>query len=218
MTALELFNSQNFTKRKGGLVLLLNTNHSCGILDTADKEYFSLIINAHHHSHMDTMFHKVRIQKNPTFDHNNFVCVFTKGGLKSESIVGIGSTLKATPNRDPLIIKRNKVLHFLRFSVGYDMSYKKIELLKTPTCKQCGCGVTHETSHIDHTGELEFRHIANNFIDDVGLQGFTLEEFPGNLDFVTNGNIVDAWKIHHEEVAELQLLCVKCNLTKTKGW
>lgn len=217
MSAKGLFNSQKFGERKKTLSEILNyKNFWQGRLPPVFVEYFSLVINAHHRSHGDTLFHNVRIVSNEMYKHFNFCCDMTRGGERTEDIVGIGSTLAADPQRDLLEVATKRARQYMRFCITKDMAQLRSILVENnPCCELCGCEVTNETSHLDHSGDKEFRHIAVDFLKIVDPLTIDFIHVAGNpLHF--NEELTQQWKTYHNENAKLQLLCIPCNLKKDK--
>lgn len=219
--AKEVFGKLNFSKRKELLSNLLNcaTKEQLPVsLPQCWVEFFELCINAHHRSHGETKVHSIVLRANSMYRHNNFHCSFTRNGQQIDEVVGIGATLSAKPNREPNAIKRAKLIKFLRFAVGWDMNAIKQHLLAVQTHCGCGAQLTPTTAHVDHTGEREFRHLANEFIDEIGLDQFTLVPFEGHNDFLTDEDLVLKWLDYHNSVAKVVVCCATCNLTKSKVW
>lgn len=216
MTPLELFNSLNFTKRKKAISVILNTKYSCNIVPKDDAKFFEYVINAHHRSHGDSTIHKLTIKPNPVYNHNNFYADFTAYGEKYSQVIGIGSTLSLNPDRDPNEIKRKKCLQFMRWVVGeFTNDIKLLEIEKDPHCKICGVEVHAGKSHLDHCGEVEFRHIAEAWLT-PNLDRIRLADHDGSCSVFSDDALTVDWYDFHKENAEFQLTCPTCNLKKPK--
>ena len=179
-------------------------------------KFVELVINAHHRSHGDTVIHKLNIIPNPTYDYNNFYATYTSYGEQISEVIGIGGTLNAIPKRDPVEIKKKKSRQFMRWCIGYLINDIRLEeLAKNPECKICGCAVDNESCHLDHCGEVEFRHIAEAWLD-VNIDKINFRSIPGNCDVFTDEDLMNDWYKFHKENAKFQLTCIQCNLTKSK--
>jgi hypothetical protein len=215
---IELFNTHNFTRRCSELKLLLNSKHENNTLSAENLSYFEKVINAHHRSHSSTIFTEVTIKKNPIFTHNNFVCKYIRNGNIETDIVGIGSTLKAVPDRDINEIKRAKCIKYMRRCLKDDFkqdNLKDILLSDDNCCKICGCEITVKSCHLDHCGEFEFRHIAAFWLTDDYLNKIIFYPVRGGGDgFDTI--LKNEWIEFHDEIARYQLTCIGCNLRKSK--
>lgn len=211
-TFVSQFPTLKFAHRKKMLTEMLYTK---GDLNADELEFFQLCINAHHQSHGNSVFQKVTVAPNPKgYPTNNFHCVYTVDGQEVNDIVGVGVTLKANPERDPVKVLRAKVLRALRRTC-IDPEVRDY-LLETPVCELCGAEVTSETAHVDHCGDMEFATLATNFIKDLGLETFELESRFGDADYIKDPLIVKAWQEYHDAEARVQLLCKPCNLSKPK--
>jgi hypothetical protein len=67
-----------------------------------------------------------------------------------------------------------------------------------------------------HTGELQFRHIADQFLaSDEKLVVADKKDQAGTYELVDN-DAKDLWINFHNELADLQMVCATCNLTEKK--
>jgi hypothetical protein len=148
--------------------------------------------------------------------HNNFYADYTAFGENIKDVIGIGSTLAATPKRDPVEVKRKKCKQFMRWVIGWHTSSLRMEEVKNnPQCKLCGVPVTYQTSHLDHCGDYEFRHLADIWLDDI-IDQITLVKCKDNCDAFQSDNHIDEWVTFHNAAMKYQLLCPPCNLKKSK--
>ena len=86
---------------------------------------------------------------------------------------------------------------------GQSVAFKKQQQQPDGTlaCQQCqATGLKWSDVHADHCGPMEFRHLAEAFIQQQ--QGRAWE--------------AAAWDTFHRQHARLQVLCAHCNLTKPK--
>lgn len=210
------YNNHNFTKRKITITAILNGNYWQGRLPEEERAYFEQMINDHHRSHGSTIIHSVVITPHPFYKHNNFVADYTIDDVRVTDIIGVGSTLSKTPNRNALTIKRSKAIQFMRYIVGFDMTKIRQGLVNNdPHCNLCGVEVTESNSHLDHCGDHEFRHLADIWLDGY-LDRITMVSNPGACNKFDNPALTDEWIEFHHMAAQMQLLCAPCNLKKAK--
>lgn len=206
------YSDMNFGQRKAKLQEMIKIT---GVLSAADLEFFQACINDHHRSHCETIFQDVEVKPNDAgYPNNNFYCNFSIDGEKFYDIVGIGATLKATPDRDPASVKHSKVLKDLRRNSM--RAEVRNYLLENPFCESCGIEVDQATAHVDHCGDEEFAKLAATFIADLGLDTFELKSRVGDADYISDPLIIQAWHEYHDRDAKVQLLCQTCNLSKPK--
>lgn len=68
-------------------------------------------------------------------------------------------------------------------------------------CAMCSANLPESrTAHVDHTGELEFRHLVATLVGEGDIRRANSDRFSG----------------FHRKHASLQLLCAKCNLSKKR--
>ena len=218
-SCVELFQSQNFSERKLYIKELLNNGY--GPLSEDSRDYFSLVINAHHRGHGATDFKSVKVVMNGCYSHNNFHCEFIRDGEYFNEKVGVGQTLSKSPDRDKLSVARAKCKSWLRNSLYDVISKKKSEsLIADNHCAICGEEVSFKTAHIDHYGEYEFRHLANLYLDalDVapGLLNIELKDGLSGAAYFADSSYTNVWVEYHNLHAKLQLTCQTCNLKKSK--
>jgi 5-methylcytosine-specific restriction endonuclease McrA len=77
-------------------------------------------------------------------------------------------------------------------------------------CAVCG----KPGDEVDHCGDKEFRVLAQEYIDDHGVCA-EIGRVDGRIGF-TNVAYREGWKEHHDNHAQLQLLCNACHVAKTR--
>lgn len=218
-TAKELFDSQNFTQRKE-MVHCIRSQYQFKVSSIVEPfwvEYFELVINTHHRSHTNTKFHSVNLIKGDKPGYFNFCCTYTKDGvLIKDDIIGSTGALSAV-KKTPQQLEKTRMLSAMRNSliVPHDV-LRKQHLINNPHCSICGCEVGLSTSQLDHHGKYEFSEIATRFINNIG--SFKVIEGGGSFgsDAFADQRDEQEWMELHDCLAELQLTCINCNLTKKK--
>lgn len=76
--------------------------------------------------------------------------------------------------------------------------------------------------HVDHTGDREFRHLVEDFIETENIVITDLEyekmtDYPLEDRMFTNVNLQKKWKTFHKKHAKLQLISVSENMRKPKA-
>jgi len=158
------------------------------------------------------------VQPNETFKHNNF---YFNGELNNKkqhhSLLAIGQCRKS-----PIKGEVDRTRNAMRTAVAKDILDIKKFLLneaKQNTCDICGVSfdnMAREEIHMHHTGEKQFRHIAEEFLStDYVLVVADKTDFGGTWELVDN-EAKQAWIDFHNKTARLEMVCATWNLTESK--
>jgi hypothetical protein len=106
-------------------------------------------------------------------------------------------------------------------SVMMSKFVKALRLLIDPQVQKFRSQCGHLGGHIDHHGNLEFRHLVEDFsrhhnVDVCSLQYRSDPEYPFEHDVLVDADLVCRWTLFHEQNASLRWTTVRENLTKKR--
>lgn len=208
----------NYTEKKKLISEILN----CGVIEFPLPDdiikFVESYINDHHCGIGNIKIDKLWLQKNPTFNHNNFYFNgLMDGAIVTKRIIGISNTAaNKTEKTDDY-----RLTQAMRSALVDDLILIKRQMLNDiDACQLCGnyfdLKYTH-LIHLDHKGPLEFRHIKEEFLS-VGpnLQVMPRESNDDGLTKLVDNEDSRLWVEFHHSRARFQLLCQHCNLSKGK--
>jgi hypothetical protein len=211
----------NFTQKKVIVSVILNDGPLEVLLDKEKKEFVQNFLLDHHLNVKSLKISKLCIRKNATMPHNNFYFSGELNGLKVvDRPIGI-TKVKSDKNILSAADMMKRLTEGMREAVRNDTwSFKQEQLKWQDQCSLCGedLDLSHpENIHADHFGNDEFRHIMTKFLAEkpnliVEDRG---EDNVGLTKLVDNEH-KRLWIEYHRLSARLQLVCVKCNLSKGK--
>jgi hypothetical protein len=159
------------------------------------------------------------VQPNDTFKHNNFYF----NGQVNNKIVRFSLLSTGRCSANPIKVDSvDYTINAMRTAVAGHIQHIKKYLLnvkRQTSCELCGKDLDLNNTdkiHMHHCGELQFRHIADQFLaSNEKLVVADKKDQAGTYELVDN-DAKDLWINFHNELAELQMVCATCNLTEKK--
>lgn len=150
-------------------------------------------------------------------ERNIYMNGYLSGHYGDDIMISINN-MKATPIRDLNYHHERRVLCGMRYVIAPFMSaFLNANLKPTSKCSICNCSLLNRSIHVDHCGEMEYRHIVDQFIihaPDEYSKLVPIRLVKGGT--LANDDNTKLWITIHNTLAQYQLTCANCNLTKSK--
>ena len=188
---------KNKTQMKKHVKSILNGN----LISKDNKELICTISEIY----SEKPVYDISIQKDK-FNNNQFL---TNNGVFSyiKAIDYIYGKVESNDQRFTGAMRR----HLIPF-----MHNEKVSMIKKcDICKHTGIKLTISNSHMDHVGDYEFSDIIKGFMKSIDLNEIQYMKTDDG-DYVQDASIFNKFKKYHDELAVLEVVCKKWNLTRGK--
>ncbi|CAB4134814.1 hypothetical protein UFOVP281_8 [uncultured Caudovirales phage] len=208
-----------FTFKKKMIKAILNDGEFNTKLPKETVEFVEQYLLDHNPLIKQLIIRDLWIQPNDTFKHNNFYF----NGQVNNKIVRFSLLSTGRCSANPIKVDSiDYTINAMRTAVAGHIQHIKKHLLNVKHQTKCEiCNkeldlINTDKIHMHHSGELQFRHIADMFLDSgEKLIVADKKDQAGTYELIDN-DAKDLWINFHNELADLQMVCATCNLTEKK--
>lgn len=212
--------NETFTVKKKVIKAILNGGVFNTKLPKETVEYVEQYLLDHNPLIKQLTIKDLWVEPNKTFKHNNFYFNGRLNNIEVRFCLLSTGRCRANPTKLDNI---DYTINAMRTAVASDIQEIKKYLLnveKQTTCELCGGDldlINTDKIHMHHSGELQFRHIANLFLENFKEQLVVADKKDqGSTYDLIDNDVKEAWIYFHNELAVLQMVCFTCNLTEKK--